>query len=131
MNEKSPFLLVNPLGYVLEFALKAAICKTLNLVTYPDSYNKSEKVYNFFKAHNLDQLWMVSGLLDLFDSRGSSDAQQNWSDFTGSFLGEWTGMRYDKELRKQFDENKVKKLYNNLVDKSDGILEVIERNNRW
>jgi len=118
------------LGYVLEFALKAAICKTLNLVSYPES-TAQEKVYSFFKAHNFDQLIMISGAIDLFDTRGSANAQQNWSDFTSSFLGEWTGMRYNKDIRKQFDENKVKKLYNNLIDKPDGILATLEDNKRW
>lgn len=121
------------LGYVLEFALKAASCKALNFVVYPDSYSGSgsEKVYSFFKAHNFDQLLIVSGLSDLFDTRGSKDAQRNWSDFTGPFLGDWTSMRYNKERRKQFDEDIVRDLHDNLTNKADGILAVIDNNKRW
>ncbi len=118
------------MGYVLEFVLKASACKALKFVSYPETH-QNERVYGFFKAHNFDQLFMISGALDLFDIRGSADAQRNWSDFTSAFLGEWNKMRYDSALRKQFDEIKVKKLYNNLMDKADGILEVLEKNKRW
>lgn len=118
------------LGYVLEFALKSAACKTLNLVSYPES-GSNERISSFFKAHNFDQLIMISGLTDLFDFRGSAGASRNWSDFTGMFLGEWPRMRYDLPFRKQFNEKTLKKLYNNLTDSNNGILTVIEKNKRW
>lgn len=117
------------MGYVLEFILKASACKSLNLVSYPETHN-NEKVYSFFKAHNFDQLQMISGVIDLFDARGSANAQQNWSDFTAYYLGDWTGMRYNKDIRKQFSEKVVKKLYTNLYDGKDSIIKVIEKKKR-
>ena len=119
------------LGYVLEFALKAAACKTLHLLTYPES-GGNEKISSFFKAHNHDQLIMIAGLWDLFDAnRGTAAAQRNWSNFTSAYLGEWTRMRYDKDLRKQFDKKKVKSLYNSLIGAPDGIIPIIDKNKRW
>lgn len=118
------------MGYVLEFALKAMICKTLNLVSYPEGHS-NEKVHGFFKSHNFDQLIVVSGASDLFDYRGTTDAQRNWSDFTARYLGEWPNMRYNKDIRNQFKKKVIKDLHNNLIEKDGGILSVISDNKRW
>lgn len=114
------------LGYVLEFSLKAVVCKTLNLQSYPES-GGNEKVHSFFKSHNFDQLIMISGLTDLFQSRGTSEDQQAWSEFTTPYLGEWTSMRYSKEWRRDFTEEKVKKLH--IALKS--LIKTINDKNRW
>lgn len=119
------------LGYVLEFALKSAVCRTLNLLAYPSGETHSERVIGFFKVHNFDQLQIISGTTDLFDSRGSKDAQRNWGDFTAYYLGEWPSMRYNKEGLKQFNKKVVNKIHNGLTSKRDGILMVLEKENRW
>ena len=64
-------------GYVVELALKARICKMLDLRVYPDSGEISRS----FKTHNLDDLLRLSGLQNKFDvaiSR-SPTLLANWS----------------------------------------------------
>ena len=118
------------LGYVLECALKAAVCKTLNLLNYPE-YTKNQKTDEYFMTHKFDQLLIASGLEYLFSTRGSVDAFQYWSDFTKEYPGDWPAMRYDRSRQKQFDEVKVKKLYTILREDSKGILSIIEQEKKW
>ncbi len=113
------------MGYVLEFTLKGEACKSLNFEYYPETHN-SDKVVSFFKTHYFDQLIMISGVSNLFDTRGTPEAQQNWSDFTASYLGEWPTMRYNKDIRRQFDKTKVESLYYILTNDKDGIMKVIK-----
>lgn len=118
------------LGYVLEFLLKAATCKTLNLLVYPESH-AVEKIHGFFRTHNFDQLLMVSGTSDLFDiSRGEPEVQQHWSDFTSKYLGDWPGMRYNKDTRKQFTKITVNALYKNLVSDKKSIIKILDKEKR-
>ena len=44
------------LPYALECALKAVICKTLNLMAYPDDYKSKTDVRSFFSTHLFLQL---------------------------------------------------------------------------
>lgn len=118
------------LGYVLECALKAVVCKTLNLLNYPE-YTKNQKTDEYFMTHKFDQLLIASGLEYLFSTRGSVDAFQYWSDFTKEYPSDWPAMRYDRSRQKQFDEIKVKKLYNILIDATKGILSIIEKEKKW
>jgi HEPN domain len=118
------------MGYVLECALKAVVCKTLNLLEYPQ-YTKNKKTDGYFMTHEFDQLLIASGLESLFSTRGSVDAFQYWSDFTKEYPTDWPSMRYSLERQKQFDETKVKKLYTILIEKDKGILEIIENQNKW
>ncbi|MBI4087098.1 HEPN domain-containing protein [Candidatus Kaiserbacteria bacterium] len=115
------------MGYVLECALKAAVCKSLRLTDYP----QNRKTDTHFLTHNFDQLVVLSGVSDLFDSNASSSVFQNWSDFTKEFLGDWPAMRYNIQHQQTFTEIKVRDLYTNLTDKPDGILAVITRKKRW
>ena len=117
------------LGYVLECALKAATCKTLNLVSYPDHNNKNQNVSSYFMTHKFEQLLVVSGLENIFSSRGSANAWKNWSDFTLEYPGDWPAMRYD--TKKTWDEIKVKKLFNNLNEPKHGILSIIKEKRKW
>lgn len=116
------------LGYVLECALKAVTCKTLNLVTYPDN-TKNDKINSYFMTHRFEQLLIVSGLEGIFSSRGPQKAWQNWSDFTLEYPGDWPSMRY--ELKTIWNETKVIKLYENLMEQTSGILTIIKRRGKW
>jgi hypothetical protein len=82
-------------GHVLECALKAAVCKTLNLLVYPE-YTKNEKTDGYFMTHKFDQLLIASGLESIFSSRGPIEAFQYWSDFTKEYPSDWPAMRYDR-----------------------------------
>lgn len=68
-------------GYVIELALKARICKVLDLSDYPDS----GKLSTAFKTHSFDELLLLSGLKSQFehDKSGNLDLATNWSLITG------------------------------------------------
>jgi hypothetical protein len=116
------------LGYVLECALKAATCKTLHLVEYPEN-TKNDKINLYFMTHRFEQLLLVSGLEDIFSSRGPAETWKNWSEFTIEYPADWTPMRYDTKVR--WDKTKVNKLYNNLTASKFGIISIIKRKKRW
>lgn len=116
------------MGLVLECALKAAVCKTLKLIKYPE-YTKNKKIDDYFMTHKFDQLLIVSGLSDVFSDRGNIDAYRNWSEFTSEFLGDWPTMRYDPE--RNWNALKVKNLYTNLTDPKHGILTEIKKRKKW
>jgi hypothetical protein len=116
------------LGYALECALKAVTCKTLNLVTYPENH-KNDKINLYFMTHRFEQLLIVSGLENIFSSRGPQEAWENWSDFTLEYPGEWPSMRYDSKT--VWDEIKVERLYKCLMKPKSGILKIIERRKKW
>jgi hypothetical protein len=118
------------MGHTLECALKAAVCKTLKLKTYPPITRKGEDS-SFFKSHEFERLLIVSGLSDIFDPKGDVDAYQKWSHFTMEYAGDWISMRYNDQAHEKFTESKVKSLYNNLYENKDSILNVIARNERW
>lgn len=74
------------LGYVLELALKARICRVLDLEEYPDS-GDLRRVY---ATHDLDQLLKLSGLTRKLSLAGKA-VFDNWS-----ILVLWTPeRRYD------------------------------------
>lgn len=118
------------LGYVLEFTLKACACKSLNHNYYPDT-GYSDRVHSYFKTHVYDQLLMISGIVDLVgpDSK-NLEVKQNWDDFTGMYLGEWTNMRYNKDKAKEFTEEKVFKLRNQLMSEENGVIVCIRKEGR-
>lgn len=116
------------LGYVLECALKAATCKTLHLIAYPEN-TKNDKINSYFMTHRFEQLLVVSGLENVFSSRGPKEAWQNWSEFTLEYPGDWPAMRYD--LSKNWDKIKIEQLYNNLMEPTNGILTIIKRSKKW
>jgi HEPN domain-containing protein len=116
------------LGYALECALKAATCKSLRLNEYPSDRKKA----SHFMTHNFDELLIFSGLSDLFNLTAPVEIFQNWSDFTKEFPGkDWPAMRYDLNHLSTFTESKVKGLYDNLTEVSNGILSVIKIRKRW
>jgi hypothetical protein len=118
------------LGHVLECALKAVVCKTLNLLEYPE-YTKNDKTDGYFMTHKYDQLLIASGLEYIFSPRGTDEAFRYWSDFTKEYPGDWPTMRYSRERQKQFDEAKVRKLYTLLMGEGKGIIDIIEQEKKW
>jgi len=116
------------LGYVLECALKAVICKTLHLVEYPEN-TKNDKINLYFMTHRFEQLLLVSGLEDIFSSRGPAEVWKNWSDFILKYPGDWPAMRYNLDLT--WNKTNVKKLYSNLADSEHGIITLIRKKKRW
>ena len=59
-------------GYVVEFALKARICKLLKLQTYPDSFS-------VFKTHNFEILKILAGLDGEITIPKNKPLFDNWS----------------------------------------------------
>jgi len=118
------------LGYTLECTLKAAACKTLHLITYPDS-SSVKGVKEFFQTHKFSELVVVAGVSDLFSFKGSSKAWQNWSNFISQYPGNWPEMRYNADPTKNWDETRTKKIHDYLTVPPDGIMIVITNNNRW
>ncbi len=116
------------LGYVLECALKAATCKVLHLVTYPEN-TKNDKINSYFMTHRFEQLLIVSGLENIFSSRGPKEAWENWSDFTLKYPGEWPAMRYDAKT--VWNKLTVEGLHQNLTEPMHGILTVIKERKKW
>jgi len=105
----------------LECALKAMVCKTLDLPAYPETQQKP-KVLDFFCTHEFGQLLIISGLTKNFKSSEMPEMYQNWSDFTKEFPGSWITIRYDYERQRQFDKVKVERLYKNLMDPMYGLI---------
>lgn len=112
------------MGYTLECALKATICKTLRLAKYPE--DKSKDIKTFFLTHSFDRLLIASGMEDVFSDRGPSTSWFHWGQFVTEYAGEWTHMRYDMH---PWDESRIKTLYTHLIDTDHGILTDIRK--RW
>lgn len=110
------------MGYVLEFALKAKICRNLNLVANPEN-TSDKRISTFFITHRFDSLLVVSGMENIFTDRGPADAYLNWSQFTLAYPGDWQNMRYDDNPA--WNEESVNKLYTHL----EGIVKEIRK--RW
>lgn len=70
-------------GYVLEMALKARICKVLDVADYPDTGEISRS----FKTHNLIVLLRLAGLQRRLDTAIATNPNllQSWS-----LIVEWT-----------------------------------------
>ena len=120
------------LGFVLECILKAASCKTLNLAAYPEDHKvvKNPKITDYFRTHNFDMLLVISGASDLFSPKGVGF--NSWSGFTQEYTGKikvWTDIRYD--TKDQYDEKRVKDIYDYLTKPNDGIIALIEAKERW
>ncbi|HUT96449.1 MAG TPA: hypothetical protein VMW82_02700 [Candidatus Paceibacterota bacterium] len=101
------------MGYALECALKAVICKTLHLSDYPDCPQKnfsSEKIPTFFRAHEFETLLILSGMVDVLGYDG--ELYEDWSGFTQEFHGNWPTLRYT--LDPGWDEIKTARVHNNL-----------------
>lgn len=118
------------MGYVLETALKAAACRSLNLSEYPNKKgNKNTTTY--FMTHNFDQLLTVSGFTNLFEASGPIASSSKWSEFLQSYPGDWPRMRYDPNAMFTCDKISVIRLYNILYSKRDSLLRTIKKVQKW
>jgi HEPN domain-containing protein len=108
-------------GYTMELALKARICKILDLIDYPDSGALGKT----FKTHKFDTLIKLSGLENKFDTSKQSNQvlYDNWS-----LITDWS-----EEFRyKPVGTNlkiKAQEIINALEDPKDGVFTWIKK--RW
>ncbi len=117
------------MGYALERALKAIICKRLNLSQYPDKYRgdkgDSQEKVNIFKTHNFDILLTLSGLESDFTLIAPERRAENWSECT-----KWnTQIRYEPVGTRS--EADAKRMYEALIEKPEGIITWIKKHNKW
>lgn len=71
-------------GYVIEFALKARICKLLGVNDYP----MSGKLKTAYAVHDFEQLLLLAGLAAKLDSIQTPEVWKNWS-LSTSWTPEW------------------------------------------
>ena len=115
-------------GYVLELALKAAICKRLNFQEYPDqgSSTVKDEVANIFRTHDFGILLTLAGLsADLSLATASSRLLQNWSDLTT-----WkSSSRY--EPIGTYKATDAQRMVEALEEKPDGMLTWLKGKKKW
>ncbi len=61
-------------GYVLELALKACICKTLQINDYPE-----KRLHGEFKTHGFDDLKLLAGFESEITAKRNPKLFANWS----------------------------------------------------
>jgi hypothetical protein len=101
---------------VVEFALKARICKVLRLSAYPEDLKG-------FKTHNFDELKVVAGLKEVITIRKNTTLFNNWSTAT-----KWTPEQRYLPLG-TFSAKEAKDVLSSLKDKPDGVLTWLSK--RW
>lgn len=107
------------LGYVVEFALKARICKILDMDEYPETGDISKT----FKTHSYDILKKLAGLEKEFDKAKSLSKPlfDNWSLST----------KWKEDFRyKPIGTNKIKDFQDAidaLEDQKDGVFTWIKK----
>jgi HEPN domain-containing protein len=106
-------------GYVLEFALKARICKLLRLSEYPE---KGE-IGRLFKTHDFDNLKILAGLSGEITATKNTELFNNWS-----VAALWTPeQRY---LPKgTVDKKKAEEVLASIKDDPNGVLTWLSK--RW
>ncbi len=107
-------------GYAVELALKARICKNLNI---DDLFLPHSKYLKFFKVHDFDTLLMFSGLIDKFEKAriNNLNLHQNWS-----YICQWReDSRYIMSGLKT--ESEVKQFLSAINDSSNGFLQWIKK----
>jgi len=107
------------LGYVVECALKASVCKRLNLNQYPDTGRHKD----VFASHDFDRLLILSGHAKEIDLSVNPDLFQNWSILTKDWKPE---TRYNENV---YNDHVVKDKIIALEDRSNGFLSWIKR--KW
>ena len=102
-------------GYVVEFALKARVCRVLKLTEYP--------VEQYFKTHDHDRLRLLAGLQSEISVTRNSELFVNWSKVT-----EW-----DPELRYSpagtCDNKRAAEMLASIRSKPNGVLTWLTK--RW
>jgi len=103
-------------GYVIEFALKARICKLLGI----DEYPASGRLKSAYAVHDFGQLLLLSGLKSKLDS-ANAEIYSNWSVATP-----WTPeIRY--RPKGSVSEDEAEEMLDAVRDKPDGVLRWIMR----
>jgi len=108
-------------GYVVELALKARICKVLDLIDYPDTGEISRS----FKTHKLDDLIRLAGLQRKFDAAKAVNPRllTNWSLVTA-----WTEEFRYKPVGSS-PRIRAEEIIFALEDRMDGVFTWIKK--RW
>ena len=107
------------LGYVVECSLKAAICKTLKLVEYPDTGQHT----GVFASHSLDRLLILSGHSREDELTKNQNLFNNWSIVTKDWKPE---IRYNVNT---YATNIIADKIAALEDPDDGFFTWIKK--RW
>jgi hypothetical protein len=103
-------------GYVVELALKAAVCATLGVDEYPEA-----RLRGAFKTHDFDDLKLLAGMDQVFASAGPS-LLINWS-----VASEWRPER--RYQVGSYDQASALKILDALRDYPSGVLACISC--RW
>src|SRR5215471_4218638 len=101
-------------GYVVELALKAAICATLGIAEYPE---KGSRLKESFKTHNFDDLKLLAGMDSAFTV--NSRLLANWS-----MASEWTPERR-YEIKGTYDQAAARGILDAVKAYPDGVLACI------
>lgn len=105
-------------GYSIEFALKARICRLLNVTEYP----MTREVKGVYAVHDLNQLLLLAGLQSKIGI-GNPDLLKNWS-----IAANWKPeQRYDPPGT--YSRTKALEILNAVRSESDGVLSWLTK--RW
>ena len=99
-------------GYVVEFALKARICRVLGLRSYPDE----KEVGRVFKTHNFDVLKLLAGLEEETSLARNKALFNNWSTAT-----EWRP-EYRYLPPGTYDKKKARQVLSSIKNRPNGVL---------
>jgi len=107
-------------GYVVELALKARICATLDLNEYPEKV--SRRLKEAFWTHDFDDLKLLAGMENEL-SANHPDVWANWS-----IASKWNpNWRYEPEG--SYDKVTAEEILNAIRARPDGVLECLS--SRW
>lgn len=96
-------------GYVVELALKAAICATLGIADYPD-----DRLKGAFKTHDFDDLKLLAGMEQAFTA--TTALLTNWS-----MASKWRSQRrYEPEGT--YDQVAANEILEAVRSYPDGVL---------
>jgi HEPN domain-containing protein len=101
-------------GYVVELALKAAICSTLSVTEYPE---KGSRLKESFKTHDFDDLKLLAGMDQAFTA--SSTLLANWS-----VASKWKPERR-YEVKGTYDQAAAVGILDAVREYPDGVLACI------
>lgn len=106
-------------GYVVEFALKARICKLLRVKEYPDS----RKGLQFFKTHDFEVLKFLAGLSEEITPTKNQSLFNNWS------IAEVWRPEQRYLPKGTSDKKKAQEVLASIKDDPDGVLTWLTK--RW
>ena len=118
-------LAVEMFGLALECALKACICKVLNLKQYPDK-GEEKKIEDIFKTHLYDILLLFSGMQNDIKLDADSQLFQNWSVATQMWTAEVKYMPIGSVKKED-----AERMYDALTEESNGVITWIRKNEKW